>query len=195
MLRVDGLAGVDEAGCGSLIGDLVAAAVVVPPGVEIEGLNDSKKLTPARREALHAEIVGKCHVGRGVVTLEEINVQPFGWARRTVFQRALEDLARSTTPTSIVVDGNGFFEGFRGIPYELVVKADGKYEAVAAASIVAKVTRDADVAALAASHPELGERYKWASNHGYPTGPHLNALKEHGPSAFHRTSFRPCRPN
>lgn len=187
-----GEAGVDEAGCGSLIGDLVAAAVVLPDGF-VGVVDDSKKLSVKKRDALATQIEREARVGVGVVTRAEIDAHPFGWARRTVFLRALDALGEPL-PTSIVVDGTQFFDGYRSVPYVLEAKADAKYASVGAASIVAKVTRDRSVHELCNAQPELAERYGWRTNMGYPTKAHRVALVAHGPSDHHRRSFRPCRP-
>ena len=186
-------AGVDEAGCGSLVGPLVAAAVVLPHDFDASGLNDSKKLSKTKRVALFQRVAAQAAVGIGVVSLDEINAQPFGWARRAVFARALSNLP--SRPATIVVDGTHFFDGFDGISYACIAKADEQYASVAAASIVAKCTRDDMVDAVCDQHPELSERYGWRKNMGYPTKQHKQALDEHGCTFFHRATFAPCRSN
>ena len=190
---IDGEAGVDEAGCGSLIGDLVAAAVILPSGFDIDGVCDSKKISEKKRSLIAERIMREATVGIGIVTLEEINSHPFAFARRQVFQRALENLALKAVPSSIIVDGTQFFDGFRDIPFECVARADAQYASVAAASIVAKTHRDAQIHALCDAAPELATRFSWRSNKGYPTAAHLVALKEGTVSRYHRTSFGPCQ--
>ena len=122
-------AGVDEAGCGSLIGPLVAAAVILPEHFDTTGLNDSKKLSKKKRDNLFAKIKEVAAVGVGIVTLDEINKEPFSWARRTVFMRALANLV--TPPRSIVVDGTHFFDGYENIPFVCEAKADARHASVA----------------------------------------------------------------
>ena len=185
-----GQAGVDEAGCGALMGDLVAAAVILPDGFDTRGVNDSKKLTHASRRRLYDRINESAVVGVGRVSVDELNVLKFGDARRLVFQRAVAALA--TTPKEIIVDGTGFFDGFSGVPFKCVPKADGKYASVAAASIVAKVTRDDIVDNLCLIDHQSAQRYQWASNKGYPTAAHLKGIKTHGITTFHRRQFGPC---
>ena len=193
-MKMSGEAGVDEAGCGSLIGDLVAAAVVLPHDFDTTVLDDSKKLTPARRaNAVRALRESSAAIGIGIVTVDEINKHPFGWARRIVFQRALDDLVHSMTPSSIIVDGTQFFHGYRDIPYECHAKADATYSSVSAASIIAKETRDARVLTVCDAHEDWATRYGWRTNKGYPSAKHREALREHGPTVYHRMTFAPCR--
>lgn len=187
------IAGVDEAGCGTLIGELVAAAVVLPDGFDVAGVKDSKKLSPKKREALCVRIRTHAHVGVGVVTLDELNVAGFGELRKAVFERAVKDLLRQVTPAKIIIDGSGYFDGVDDIPFECVVKADDKYACVSAASIVAKTVRDDLVAQLCEKEPEDASKYDWAKNKGYPTKWHLDAIRQHGITRFHRKTFRPCR--
>lgn len=189
-------AGVDEAGCGALIGDLVAAAVILPEHFDMTLLADSKKLTPARRARAFEALRNSASIGIGIVTLEEINTNPFGWARRVVFQRALDDLVSNIgrLPASIVVDGTShFFDGFQNVPFECKPKADATHAAVSAASIVAKETRDASVLLECDRQEEMATRYAWRSNKGYPSAVHRQALREHGLTPYHRIHFGPCR--
>lgn len=186
------IAGADEAGCGTLIGELVAAAVLLPDGFDATGVKDSKKLSPKKREALCARIRAHAHVGVGVVTLEELNAASFGELRKVVFERAVKDLLRQITPAKIIIDGSGFFDGVDDIPFECVVKADDKYACVSAASIVAKTVRDGLVAQLCEEAPEDAAKYDWLQNKGYPTKRHRDAIRQHGITRFHRIKFRPC---
>ncbi len=192
MIVVAGEAGVDEAGCGSLIGNLVASAVILPDEFELDGVKDSKKLSGKRRKRVYDRIVAQARVGVGVVTREEIDQFSFAWARREVFVRALDGLA-TPSPSSIVVDGNGFFDGYNDIPHECRVKADTTHASVAAASIVAKVVRDAQITALCEVNADLSDTYGWKTNMGYPTKKHLDAIKTHGITPHHRLSFGPCK--
>ena len=192
------LAGVDEAGCGALMGDLVAAAVCLPDAFDTTGIADSKRLSAKKRNALCARIRRDAHVGVGVVTLDEINAtcsapgKGFGDVRRLVFQRAVAALVGSVTPTKIIVDGTGFFDGHADIPFECVARADATYSCVSAASIVAKTLRDEAVLRVCECDAALAERFGWPQNKGYPTAQHLAAIRAHGITAHHRASFGPC---
>jgi ribonuclease HII len=190
MLVIAGEAGVDEAGCGSLMGDLVAAAVVLPEGYDTTGLTDSKKIAEKKRTILGERIRREAIVGIGKVTNREIDANSFAWARRAVFQRALDDL--SARPSTIVVDGTGFFDGYADIPFRLEPRADAKYASVAAASIVAKTERDADVLQLCDANPAWADAFGWRQNKGYPSKMHMNALQSLGPTPYHRLCFAPC---
>ena len=183
------VAGLDEAGCGPALGDLVAAACVLPDA--IAGLADSKKLTPRRRRALYEQITQRCAYGLGVVTNVEIDERGLAWARRAVFHRALDDLVERTgcVPDSLVVDGT-LFEPWRGVPYECKPRADATVPCVSAASVLAKVTRDDSVDALCDAHPELDERYGVRSNKGYLAPKHLEGLRAHGFTQWHRCSYK-----
>tara|TARA_B110000046_G_scaffold161958_1_gene175934 strand:+ start:955 stop:1593 length:639 start_codon:yes stop_codon:yes gene_type:complete len=185
-------AGVDEAGCGSLIGDLVACAVVIPDHVRLDGNADSKKLSAKKRTQLAATIRDTCAVGVGVVSCTEIDTYSFAWARRAVFQRALDALA-GTDYTRIIVDGTGFFDGYGNTPFLLEAKADAKYDCVAAASVVAKVHRDKLVVTMCDEDSAAAALYGWRTNMGYPTRAHLAALQRYGSTRHHRMSFAPCR--
>lgn len=186
------VAGLDEAGCGPAFGDLVAAACVLPDDGAIAGLGDSKKLSAKKRAALYDVVVAACGdaYGVGTVTHAEIDARGLGWARRAVFHRALDDLAArwGRVPDALVVDGT-LFEAWRGVPYECVPRADATVACVSAASVLAKVTRDAAVVALCDAHPELDARYGVRSNKGYLTKRHVDGLRAHGWSAWHRRSY------
>ena len=193
MLVIVGEAGVDEAGCGSLMGDLVAAAVILPYGYDTTGLTDSKKISEKKRTVLGDQIRREATVGIGKITNREIDANSFAWARRAVFQRALDNL--STPPSTIVVDGTGFFDGYADIPFVLEPRADAKYASVAAASIVAKTERDKDVLQLCDANPVWAEAFGWRQNKGYPSKMHMNALQSLGPTSYHRLCFAPCKRN
>ena len=187
-------AGVDEAGCGSLIGDLVAAAVILPRDYDTTGLNDSKKLSEKKRSAMGRKLRTEVSFGVGKVTSAEIDEHGLAWARRVVFTRALDALVQTETPTSIVVDGTGFFDGFGDVAaWRLEAKADSQHASVAAASIIAKTQRDSDVDRLCDDYPDLAEKYGWRSNKGYPAVVHKNGIRDHGITPFHRRSFAPCK--
>ncbi len=178
------VAGCDEAGRGCLAGPVVAAAVVLPPGARLPGLADSKTLSPAAREVLVPQIravalgvaVGQCSPGE----IDRLNIL---WASMEAMRRAVAALP--LVPDAVLVDGN------RAIPdapwpQETLVRGDARSLSIAAASVVAKVTRDAIMVGLDAAFPAYG----WAQHKGYPTAAHYAALAAHGPSVHHRRSFR-----
>jgi ribonuclease HII len=187
------IAGVDEAGCGTLIGPLVASAVCLPEGFDASGIKDSKKLTAKKRIELCAHIRREAVVGVGIITLDEINANPFGEMRKLAFERAVQNLILQTVPSKIIIDGSGFFDGVQDIPFECIPKADGKHLCVSAASIVAKTVRDKMVDELCEHDRTNASRYGWSKNKGYPTQQHLLAIRDHGTTIHHRTSFKPCR--
>ncbi len=180
------VAGVDEAGRGPLAGPVVAAAVVLPEGSVIDGLNDSKKITEKARERLYPTI---CELAIsyavGVVTAQEIDEMNILQATLTAMQRAV--LALECDITRVLVDGN---QPPR-LPFhtETVIKGDQKVGCIAAASIVAKVTRDRMMMELDQRYPQYG----FSGHKGYGTKKHLLALAEHGPCPVHRQSFAPVR--
>lgn len=176
-------AGCDEAGRGCLAGSVYAAAVIFPDGYTNEELNDSKQLTDKRRKQLR-EIIERDALAWavGIVIPEEIDNINILNASILAMHRALDQL--SVRPEAIIVDGNRF-KPYKGLPHTTIVKGDGKYLSIAAASILAKTYRDDYMDALAAEYPH----YDWISNKGYPTKKHRQAIKEHGISPFHRKSF------
>ena len=178
------VAGVDEAGRGPLAGPVSAAAVVLNPGDLPVGLNDSKKLSAARREALFDEIHAKAGVSLAGASVEEIDRLNIRAASLLAMRRAVEGL--SLCPEAALIDGNARPEGLpcRGVT---LVKGDALSLSVAAASIIAKVARDRVMAALAAEFPGYG----WEVNAGYPTAAHRAALQHLGVTPHHRRSFRP----
>ena len=176
------LCGVDEAGRGPLAGPVCAAAVILPRGAVIEGLNDSKKLSEKRREALYDEIVGRAIAfGIAFASVEEIEEKNILEATFLAMNRAIEQL--SVVPALALIDGNRS----KGIvlPSRCVIGGDGKCADIAAASILAKVTRDRYMLEMAEKYPQYGfERHK-----GYGTAAHYAAIREFGPSPIHRMSF------
>ncbi|MCL1036376.1 ribonuclease HII [Shewanella submarina] len=180
------VAGVDEVGRGPLIGDVVTAAVILDPANPIAGLNDSKKLSEKKRDALYGEIMEKAlavSVGRcSPAEIDELNILH---ATMTAMQRAVAGL--SIRPEKVLVDGNRTPDF--GLPADAVVKGDGLVAAISAASIIAKVVRDKEMEALDAKYPQYG----LAKHKGYPTKAHFEALAEHGVLPEHRRSFRPVR--
>lgn len=180
------IAGVDEAGRGPLVGDVVAAAVILNPNDIPVGLNDSKKLTEKKRELLFDEIINKA-VAYCIakVTPDEIDELNILHATMLAMKRAVEGLA--VTPNKVEVDGNRCPD--IAMPCEAIVKGDGKVAAISAASILAKVTRDRDMVLLDKAFPEYG----FAKHKGYPTKVHIEALAKHGGTPYHRKSFKPVR--
>lgn len=178
------LAGVDEVGRGPLVGAVVTAAVVLDPARPIDGLADSKKLTPARRERLASAIREHALAwALGRAEPDEIDQLNIYHATHLAMVRAVEALPIDVD--AVLVDGNR--SPLFACPSEPVVKGDGRVPAIAAASILAKVARDAEMVALHQRYPLYGfDRHK-----GYPTAVHLAALREHGPLAEHRRSFAP----
>jgi ribonuclease HII len=176
------IAGVDEAGRGPLAGPVVAAAVVLCKR-RIDGLDDSKKLTPARRATLEIEIREHCLVGVGVAGPEEIDRINILQATLVAMHRAVEALGES--PGHILVDGDKLPEW--SFSAEAVIGGDGIHPCISAASIVAKETRDRMMREAARDYPHYG----WETNVGYGTPEHLKALRTHGPCLLHRKSFAP----
>lgn len=176
-------AGCDEAGRGCLAGSVYAAAVILPPDYHNDELNDSKQLTEKRRYALR-EIIQRDAVAWavGVVTAEEIDKINILNASILAMHRALDGL--KTRPEAIIIDGNRF-KPYGDLPYTTIVKGDGKYLSIAAASILAKTYRDDYMLKLAEEYPQ----YDWKSNKGYPTKKHREAIKTHGVTPYHRHSF------
>jgi len=176
-------AGCDEAGRGCLAGSVYAAAVIFPPDYENAALNDSKQLTERQRYALR-EVVLRDAVAWavGVVTPEEIDKVNILNASILAMHRALDQL--KVRPEAVIVDGNRF-KPYNGLPYATIVKGDGKYLSIAAASILAKTFRDDYMNQLAEEYPA----YDWRSNKGYPTRKHREAIRQYGITPYHRRSF------
>ncbi len=184
------ICGVDEAGRGPLVGSVVAGAVVLDPNNPIAGLKDSKKLTPAKREYLYEQIMLKAKAwGIGEASPEEIDQINILQATMLAMRRAVEDLASrlGSWPDKALIDGNRCPE--LPIPAEAIVKGDIKEPAISAGSILAKVTRDRQMAILHERFPQYG----FAQHMGYPTAAHFAALKEFGVCEEHRRSFSPVR--
>ncbi len=176
-------AGCDEAGRGCLAGSVYAAAVILPPDYVNEQLNDSKKLTERQRYALREVILRDATAWAvGVVTSEEIDKINILNASILAMHRALDQL--SIRPEAIIVDGNRF-RPYGNLPYATIVKGDGKYLSIAAASILAKTFRDDYMNHLAEEYP----MYDWQSNKGYPTRKHREAIRQHGITPYHRKSY------
>jgi ribonuclease HII len=180
------VAGVDEVGVGPLAGPVVAAAVIVPEGMRLRGVDDSKRLTPALREALAAEIAARAlGIGIGVVEVADIDRLNSYHAALEAMRRAV--LALPLTPEHVVVDARRIPD--LDVPQTSLIHGDARSFSVAAASIVAKVTRDRMMRELDGLYPHYGFR----DNMGYGTPVHLAAIAQHGPSPVHRRSFAPVR--
>lgn len=176
-------AGCDEAGRGCLAGSVYAAAVILPPDYQNELLNDSKKLTAKKRYALREEIERDAIAWAvGIVTPEEIDKINILNASFLAMHRALDQL--SVRPEAVIIDGNRF-KPYQDLPSTTIVKGDGKYLSIAAASILAKTYRDDYMLSLAEEYPQ----YDWQSNMGYPTKKHRQAIREHGITPYHRKSY------
>lgn len=176
-------AGCDEAGRGCLAGSVFAAAVILPADYENAALNDSKQLSDHRRKLLRTEIERDAVAWAvGIVTAEEIDRINILNASILAMHRALDQL--KVRPEAIIVDGNRF-KPYGGLPSTTIVKGDGKYLSIAAASILAKTYRDDYMDQLAEDYPA----YDWKSNKGYPTRKHREAIRLYGITPFHRKSF------
>ncbi|MEL6925792.1 MAG: ribonuclease HII [Bacteroidota bacterium] len=177
-------AGCDEAGRGCLAGPVFAAAVILPKGFKNKILNDSKQIGEAQRNALReiieAEALAWAVAQVDAPEIDEINILN---ASFLAMHRAVDALQQR--PTSLLIDGNRF-KPYAGIPHHCIIKGDGKYMSIAAASILAKTHRDAYMYDLAGQHPE----YSCASYKGYPTKAHRAAIARHGATPYHRYSFR-----
>ena len=177
-------AGTDEAGRGCLAGPVTAAAVILPKGFKNLVLDDSKKLTETKRELLRpiiesqAVCFGVCHVSPEEI--DKINILN---ASFLAMHRSLDQLSK--IPKSILVDGNRF-NTYKSIPHHCIIKGDGKFLHIAAASILAKTYRDAYMATIHKEYP----MYNWKQNKGYPTKEHRAAIEKHGLTKYHRKSFR-----
>lgn len=176
-------AGCDEAGRGCLAGSVYAAAVIFPEDYQNAELNDSKQLTDKRRHQLREIIEHDALAWAvGIVTPEEIDKINILNASILAMHRALDQL--QVRPETIIVDGNRF-KPYRQLPYTTIVKGDGKYLSIAAASILAKTYRDDYMDRLAEEYP----CYDWLSNKGYPTKKHREAIRQYGITPYHRKTF------
>jgi ribonuclease HII len=179
------LAGVDEAGCAPLAGPVVAAAVVLDRSRFPRGIDDSKALPAQEREAIYGRLKKVARIGVGIASVEEIDRLNIFWARMLAMVRAVDALGFE--PAMILVDGNRCPDWER--PSRAIVAGDSKCRSIAAASIVAKVTRDRIMFDHARDHPGYG----WETNKGYGTPEHVRALDRLGLTPLHRMSFAPCR--
>ena len=176
------IAGVDEAGRGPLAGPVCAAAVILPKGLVIEGINDSKKLSEKKRDMLFDEIISKA-VAYSIQfsdpdVIDEINIKQ---ATSLAMHNAVKEL--SVAPSYVIIDGKDNIP--YDIPYEYVIKGDAKSQSIAAASILAKVSRDRLMVSLDEKYPEYGLK----KHKGYGTAMHIKAIQEYGVTDIHRKSF------
>ncbi len=179
------ICGVDEAGRGPLAGPVVAADVIIPPGVEIPGVRDSKKLTARRREIVFDKIAELgLPTAVGIMDHECIDTMNILKASLMAMRKAVQELDRE--PDFVLVDGN-FPVPNLSVPQFAIIHGDDRCAAIAAASIVAKVTRDRIMERYGSLYPE----YSFSQHKGYPTAAHMQELKEHGPCDIHRKSFKP----
>ena len=181
----DPVAGVDEAGCAPLAGPVVAAAVILDRSKFPRGIDDSKVLPAETREAICARLYKMAVIGVGIASVEEIDRLNIYWARMLAMSRAVDALGLD--PAMVLVDGNRCPRWER--PSLAIISGDAKCRSIAAASIVAKVTRDRIMFEHAKDHPGYG----WERNKGYGTPEHCEALDRLGPTPLHRRSFAPVR--
>lgn len=176
-------AGCDEAGRGCLAGSVFAAAVILPEGYTNDTLNDSKQLTEKKRYLLRDQIERDAVAWSvGIVTAQEIDKINILNASILAMHRAIDGL--KVRPEALIIDGNRFKQ-YHDLPYTTIVKGDGKYLAIAAASILAKTYRDDYMKDIDNEYPA----YQWSKNKGYPTKAHYAALRANGPSPYHRLTF------
>lgn len=179
------IAGMDEAGRGSWAGPVVAAVVVIPKGLRLAGLDDSKKLTASEREKLFPKITNNCSHGVGISSHEEVDELGLLRATQLAFLRALERL--NAKVDHLYIDGRDAF--VFPVQHTSVIRGDQIYRCIAAASILAKVTRDHLMVELGSEYPEYG----FEIHKGYGTKRHQQALSSFGPSAIHRKSYEPLK--
>ncbi len=181
-------AGCDEAGRGCLAGPVFASAVILNPKKAIKGLDDSKKLSESNRKALRQEIEEKA-LAWAVASLDNKEIDTYNILKSSflAMHSALDKM--NIEPNFLLIDGNRFIP-YKGIPYSCEIKGDARFQSIAAASILAKTHRDDFMDQLHLQFPQYG----WNQNKGYPTISHRKAIKEFGPSPFHRLTFRLLNP-
>ena len=177
-------AGCDEAGRGCLAGPVFAAAVILAPDFDCPQLNDSKQLSAAQRTALRP-VIEQGALAWAVARVDPPEIDQINILAASIRAMHLAVGQLQLRPTSLLIDGNRF-KPYPGIPHHCIIKGDGKFRSIAAASILAKTWRDAYMADLAREFPQYG----WEQNKGYPTASHREAIRLHGPTPLHRKSFR-----
>ncbi|NPA67490.1 MAG: ribonuclease HII [Chlorobi bacterium] len=177
-------AGCDEAGRGCLAGPVFAAAVILPHDFKNELLNDSKKLSEKKRKELKETII-KNAVDWAVASIDNEEIDKINILNASIKAMHLALAKLKTTPEHIIIDGNKF-KSYKNIPHTCIIKGDGKFMSIAAASILAKTFRDEFMEKIHSEHPQ----YKWNKNKGYPTKEHRKAISETGITKYHRKSFR-----
>ena len=177
-------AGCDEAGRGPLAGPVAAAAVILPPDFKHKLLNDSKQLTEKQRDLLRP-IIEKEAISFGVSTIGNHKIDEINILNASFYAMHCSINQLSIKPEALLIDGNRF-NPYDGIPHHCIIKGDGKYLSIAAASVLAKTYRDELMVKLHHEFP----MYNWKQNKGYPTKEHREAIRIYGPTKYHRTSFR-----
>ena len=176
-------AGCDEAGRGCLAGPVVAAAVILPRNFKHPVLNDSKKLTHKQRSSLRDEIIASA-IAWNVAFVDNNEIDTLNILRASIKAMHLAIDGLGKTPEFLLVDGNRFFP-YKNIGHQTVIKGDGIYFSIAAASVLAKTSRDEYMEAIDNEYPQ----YRWSLNKGYPTRDHRAAILKHGITPYHRRSF------
>ena len=188
--------GMDEAGCGALMGPLFACAAIIPQELSLQNeVCDSKQIKGKKRLDLFHKICESALYGIGKVEHTEIDKNGLSWARKEVFTRALNALVeKHSVPNTIpiIVDGVHFAPDTQ-MKTTCIPKADTTHANVSAASIIAKVTRDLEIKKLCETHADIANLYGWETNMGYPSKKHREGVQEHGITKFHRTSYNPCK--
>lgn len=177
-------AGCDEAGRGCLAGPVVAASVILNPFKEIQGLNDSKKISDRKRREL-CEVIKSNALSFSVAVVDERKIEELNILNASIFAMHEAIGSLSIQPEWLLIDGNRF-HAFPGIPHSCIIKGDGKFQSIAAASILAKTFRDDFMLNLDQQFPE----YNWRKNMGYPTHEHREAIKRFGATKHHRKTFK-----
>lgn len=177
-------AGVDEAGRGCLAGPVTAAVVILPLGITLPQINDSKILTEKKRYNLRS-LIEKCAIDFQVAHVFQDEIDKINILNSTIKAMHLAIKKLKETPQYIIVDGNKFYP-YKDVPYKCIVKGDGKYQNIAAASILAKTYRDDYMRKIEHEFPEYG----WNKNKGYPTVTHRKAIEKFGITEHHRNSFK-----
>jgi ribonuclease HII len=183
------IAGLDEVGRGPLAASVVVGCVILPPDHKVVGIKDSKKLTPKKRESISEEIMEVATWGIGVCEAEEIDELNIHRAIRKAAQQAMAECVSKLVPDFILADGGLDLRAMSLVPTTSIIKGDQWFECIGAASILAKVYRDQQMAI----YHEMWPEYNFKSNQGYGTKEHLEAIRKHGLSPIHRKSFGICR--